>query len=370
MDSNHSGDTSSQEDAPRKKVSQRRHHHRSQTIREQPKRDNNQEDEEVTPQKNLLSDHFALETTIPIGSTAPANRKRLDVPTARLGQLTAYVEAWYSATRDTYTDSLYGSLTDIIEDFVEGTRGPTQSNKPCQRTYARDPRIVNCQQTLATYQRQWQKNPGDHEAREAMVVVARHLTELRQEVRKIYWNDFLAKVRQTKSVQEVWQHVNQVRGKNRRLTCTPDPAAKAQELMHDWKGASSLSGLLRHHQEELANQRQRRRDLVHQNVILEDDTCVAITHDELLYAVKRGKSTAPGKDGLTYNVLNAIIAIKGNNPIVGLFNMSYNSGCILYQRSSGFLNGVEMLARHGSHVLIAEDLSHQGYVAEDFSKTG
>ncbi|KAK4318942.1 hypothetical protein Pmani_010031 [Petrolisthes manimaculis] len=223
--------------------------------------------------RNLLSDHFALETTIPIGSTAPANRKRLDVPTARLGQLTAYVEAWYSATRDTYTDanSLYGSLTDIIEDFVEGTRGPTQSNKPCQRTYARDPRIVNCQQTLATYQRQWQKNPGDHEAREAMVVVARHLTELRQEVRKIYWNDFLAKVRQTKSLQEVWQHVNQ---------------------------------------EELANQRQRRRDLVHQNVILEDDTCVAITHDELLYAVKRGKSTAPGKDGLTYNVLNAIIAIK------------------------------------------------------------
>ncbi|KAK3888671.1 hypothetical protein Pcinc_007284 [Petrolisthes cinctipes] len=214
----------------------------------------------LMPQRNLLSDHFALETTIPIGSTAPANRRRLDVPTARLGQLTAYVEAWYSATRDTYTDadSLYGSLTDIIEDFVEGTRGPTQSNKPCQRTYARDPRIVNCQQTLATYQRQWQENPGDHEAREAMVVVARHLTELRQE-------------------------------------------------------------------EELANQRQRRRDLVHQNVILEDDTCVAITHDELLYAVKRGKSTAPGKDGLTYNVLNAIIAIKGNNPIVDLFNMSYNS---------------------------------------------
>ncbi|KAK3867792.1 hypothetical protein Pcinc_026771 [Petrolisthes cinctipes] len=52
MDSNHSVDTSSQEDTPRKKVSQRRHHHRSQTIREQPKRDNNnQEDEEVTPQK-------------------------------------------------------------------------------------------------------------------------------------------------------------------------------------------------------------------------------------------------------------------------------------------------------------------------------
>ncbi|KAK4307244.1 hypothetical protein Pmani_020957, partial [Petrolisthes manimaculis] len=118
--------------------------------------------------------------------------------------------------------------------------------------------------------------------------------------------------------------------------------------MYDWKGASSLSGLPRHHQEELANQRQRRRDLVHQNVILEDDTCVAITHDELLYAVKRGKSTAPGKDGLTYNVLNAIIAIKDNNPIVDLFNMSYNS----VQFSMTQLRPLELIQNEAMRIIL------------------
>lgn len=50
--------------------------------------------------------------------------------------------------------------------------------------------------------------------------------------------------------------------------------------------------------------------------------------------------------------------------------LSEKMGRILYQRSSLFLNSVDMLVRHGSHVLIAEDLTHQGYVAEDFSKTG
>ncbi|KAK4313008.1 hypothetical protein Pmani_015618 [Petrolisthes manimaculis] len=67
-------------------------------------------------------------------------------------------------------------------------------------------------------------------------------------------------------------------------------------------------------------------DLIHHHITLEDDTCVSITHDELLCAVKNGKSTAPGKDGLTYNLLNVVLAVKENNPILDLFNMSYVSG--------------------------------------------
>lgn len=35
---------------------------------------------------------------------------------------------------------------------------------------------------------------------------------------------------------------------------------------------------------------------------------------------------APGKDGLTYSLLNALLVIKEHNPILDLFNMSYTSG--------------------------------------------
>ena len=58
--------------------------------------------------------------------------------------------------------------------------------------------------------------------------------------------------------------------------------------------------------------------------MLLDDTCVPITPDELLCAVKSGKSTAPGADGLTYDIINAFLDLK-DNPILDLFNMSYTS---------------------------------------------
>ncbi|MPC40408.1 hypothetical protein E2C01_033965 [Portunus trituberculatus] len=46
-------------------------------------------------------------------------------------------------------------------------------------------------------------------------------------------------------------------------------------------------------------------ELIRHSVSLLDDTCVLITHDELLSAVKFGKSTAPGKDGITYDIVTA-----------------------------------------------------------------
>lgn len=46
--------------------------------------------------------------------------------------------------------------------------------------------------------------------------------------------------------------------------------------------------------------------LIAHNVSLVDDTCVPVTHDELLRAVKHGKSTVPDQDGLTYDILNPL----------------------------------------------------------------
>ena len=37
-----------------------------------------------------------------------------------------------------------------------------------------------------------------------------------------------------------------------------------------------------------------------------DETCIPFTRDEIRNAVKKGKSTAPGKDGLTYDVINLV----------------------------------------------------------------
>ena len=124
----------------------------------------------------------------------------------------------------------------------------------------------------------------------------------------------------------MWHHVNRVQGKSSRQVRDPDPADRARELVLQWRGASSLSGLPGGHQEALGQLRPQRIALLHHNVSLPDDICMPITHDELLSAVKRGKSTAPGKDGLTYDILNALLGVKEANPILDLFYMSLATG--------------------------------------------
>ncbi|XP_050691052.1 calphotin-like [Eriocheir sinensis] len=216
------------------------------------------------PDQCLLSDHFALETTIPIQPAPAVSRKRLAVPAARMPRLVAEVGAWYHTVKGSFTDaaSLYHGLLDTVESFVAAGRAPPRPAKRRLQTYASDPAVSNCQRTLASYHRRWQQDPADRAARDAMVAVARHLTELRQEAR--------------------------VRGRTKRLVSDSDPAGRAQDLMRQWQRASSLGGLPAQHQAELARHRERRMALVQHHVTLLDDTCVPITHDELLLAVKHG----------------------------------------------------------------------------------
>ncbi len=60
-----------------------------------------------------------------------------------------------------------------------------------------------------------------------------------------------------------------------------------------------MDGLPAGHQEGLTQDKPHRMDMIDHNAALRGNTCVPITHDELLSAVKHGKSTAPGHNGLT-----------------------------------------------------------------------
>ncbi|MPC89266.1 hypothetical protein E2C01_084204 [Portunus trituberculatus] len=179
---------------------------------------------------SLLSDHFAQETTLPVQSVPAVPRKRLTMPPSRMTDLVVHVVAWYAAVKGSLADAeaLYDGLLHTIEGFIATPRVPARAHAPRRWTYATDPVILNCQQTLAANQRRWQLNPADTESRDAMVTVVRHLTDLRQQERKKYWVSFLDKVRRTRSLWEAWHHVNSVRGKSRRQVCDPDSASRAR----------------------------------------------------------------------------------------------------------------------------------------------
>lgn len=275
----------------------------------------------------LLSDHFAIKSCIPLSSSDFAPRKRLSIPAAKLPGLLINVKKWYSTFLYVAQDAndIYKGLLGVINDYVAANK-TKQRHTHKQRTYAHDPIILSCQDTLAALQRKWQTQPNNHEVKVAMGTVARHLSELKKGYRKEYWDKFLNKIRGTKSIQEIWYHVNRVRGKKTAITSDSHPTQKVQDLIQQWSGASALSSLPHGHRIALAENRLYRLQLVNSTVKVFDDTCAPITLDELLYAIKSGKSTAPGEDGLTYGIINYLVNIKGHNPVLDMFNMSFRNG--------------------------------------------
>ncbi|MPC68525.1 hypothetical protein E2C01_062727 [Portunus trituberculatus] len=207
--------------------------------------------------RSLLSDHFALETALPVQFAQAVPRKCLTVPLSRMAGLVVHVVAWYATVKGSFADAeaLYDGLLHTIEGFIVTPRALARAHAPRCWTYAADPVILSCQQTLTAYQRRWQFNPADTESRDAMATMARHLMDLQQQERKKYWVSFLDKVRRTWSLQEVWHHVNSVQGTSRRQVCDHDPAGRARELVLQWKEASSFSGLPVERQEALDQQR-------------------------------------------------------------------------------------------------------------------
>lgn len=116
------------------------------------------------------------------------------------------------------------------------------------------------------------------------------------------------------------------------MVSDPDPVGRAQDLIRQWQRASSLADLPAQHHAEPFHQRARRMFLVQRHVALLDGTSFLITRDELLYAVKRGKSTAPGHDGLTYNVLNVLLIMQDDILLLDLLNMFAEGRLLLHEK--------------------------------------
>ncbi|XP_050714967.1 uncharacterized protein LOC126997794 [Eriocheir sinensis] len=111
------------------------------------------------PDQCLLSDHFALETTIPIQPAPAVSRKRLAVPAAGCraslpkSGVVPYCEGILYRRR-----LAVPRPAGHRREFCCSWQGPSRPKRRLQ-TYASDPAVSNCQRTLASYQRRWQQDP-------------------------------------------------------------------------------------------------------------------------------------------------------------------------------------------------------------------
>ena len=65
--------------------------------------------------------------------------------------------------------------------------------------------------------------------------------------------------------------------------------------------------------------------MVNAQINLGDDSCIPFTKNEMLNAVKKGKSTSPGRDIITYDIVNCLIGME-DSPLLDIFNLSYSNG--------------------------------------------
>ena len=104
-----------------------------------------------------------------------------------------------------------------------------------------------------------------------------------------------------------------------------DSQKVADDLIDKWAHSASISSLpeaiiteLRHHEGE-------RNAFISACIGRRDSSCASITREELLAGVTKGKSTAPGADGISNDILNWLASIE-KGPLLDLFNMSFRLG--------------------------------------------
>ncbi|XP_064104322.1 uncharacterized protein LOC135214183 [Macrobrachium nipponense] len=274
----------------------------------------------------LVSDHFALEVSLSINKMfVSKKRKCYHLKPDRKLEFMNKVGEWYTHYKEVNghqndENIFYEDLLTVIDSILNTPiKGGFSSFK--KSVYSNDKIVRGWDKLLRKAQRNWNKNPNDNRRRETLMQIADGTAEVRGTVRSKYWDKFLEDISFTKEIGSVWNLVNKVRKKRKETMAHHDPNGKANQLVRKLSEAASNSGLPNSVQACLRNRRYKRRQLVAINC----ETCLPSTKDELLFYMKKGKSTAPGTDGITYEIISCLIMME-DSPLLDLINLSYKNG--------------------------------------------
>ena len=173
--------------------------------------------------------------------------------------------------------------------------------------------------------RKWENNGRDEAGRKALLEAARLCGEARREARTEYWAKFTNKISNTKNLADIWHEVRKVQGKVTKRVAHPEPKKFADDLMNKWAREARADLIPEEIKDSVREWEQERQEGINRALSTWGVTDSPITRDELLRAVKHGKSTAPGEDGVTYDIINCLVSIE-DGPLLNLYNMSFSEG--------------------------------------------
>ena len=292
----------------------------------------------------LISDHFALKAVIDVSKRQfSRGRKRLNLPKDKRTSFIKSMGGWYKnyeAKNDiSFEMSEAGQLkfvNDMQIQIEHLLTQPKTGNKKVlkhnsnrdnfEKWYKDDYEVQYYGKLMRIASRRWRKNHSEDNYK-AVQFMAEEYRKVKMIARENYWINFIGNIHHATPSTKVWQRINIARGARNQEAAHENPQRKAEELVEKWAYASSMSSLPGRVRNKLEQKSSYRNYAINSATSMEDDSCVEITEEEIMQSMKKGKSTAPGEDGITYDILSALLMVEGN-PLLKLFNIIYKSGKI------------------------------------------
>ena len=288
----------------------------------------------------LISDHYAIEcsVTIKVDSFIPHVRLKINIPVDFVAPFRAHMSKMFHGL-DTCTLSgqdIYDIIASNTKNFHDNFLKKNPKNKVnFNSDWTNDPKLEEQELQIKEAFSEYEKNGNSSNLRNALVNL-REYSELKKDVRMEHFEKFLQGINAKTSESKVWQGFNAVMGKFKSVRQTKNTPSISHSLLEQYSLTSTFSNLPQDIQVRL--------DELKFNRLMKIEIACAETHEadrfvnfisqfEIDLALSHGKSTAPGEDGITYQVIRLLNddICDGINPIQLLFSAIYREGALPWQ---------------------------------------
>ena len=284
---------------------------------------------------DLMSDHSPIQASIHVANDTPTggklNRRRITVKQEHESQFIDFIHDWYKDYKPDNYQSFHDDLIDRTYVYFTNNASTKKRRKRGQHNGNRQQQCYNDPELKKLRARVRRVGKGYRQFRTpqmlqlyqaSLAAVRERVNELRQNA----WETYVNSLNQHTSLSKAWKDINIIRGKNRRHVSHPNPLQKSNELITKWAHVSSYDMLPAGTRGLLDAKSVERSNLISFMLGKQHDECdVPYTEWELDAALARGRSTSPGEDGVTYNIIRLLRRVPGN-PLLVLYNMSHAEG--------------------------------------------
>ena len=289
----------------------------------------------------LLSDHYAIECTVSmkLEMPPPYERRKINIPVEFVAIFRSFMSSIFRGQKmETRSGQfIHDKLIKNIHQYHDNNiKRPKKTIKGSSKSnWTTDEKLLKFEEQINEALSEYQVH-GNVETLTNYLLKIRDSTNLISDVRLEYFHKFLQGLNAHTNQSKVWQGFNALMGKRKTVSQPKEAKLIAHDLLNQYSLTSTFSNLPHDAQVRLDEHkfdRLMKIEIACAETHAEDKLIDCITKTEIDIALSHGKSTAPGEDGITYQVIRYLNddICDGINPIQLLFTTVYREGLLPWQ---------------------------------------